>query len=140
MYTTLLVALFMIARSSGDDSTAAECLAQHPLDSSHPTVFITALSSLSYSVIKENSARISFVFSGPRSGHPVWIYTDNTWDEKHGRSKLKRSDFSFTACLIDIFRAESWLGPVSETGGAIDQYYDFSGYYEPCDQPLRMKT
>ncbi len=133
------IVLLWLRYAVGDDSSAVDCLARYPLDTANPTVIITAVGTLSLDVIRQHSSRISFLFTAPQTQHPIWIYTDNTWDQLHGRDRVKFTDFSFPVCMIDIFRAEPWLLSVSQHGGAIDKYYDFAGFFEPCDQPLRLK-
>ncbi len=131
--------LTLASQISGDDSSAVDCLSRFPLSILNPTVIISALGVHSFDAVKSKSAKISFLFQDMPSKIPIWLFNDNTWDMMHGRGKLHTSDFHLHACMIDVFRAEPWLLNISQNGGAIDRYYDFAGYLEPCDQPLRMK-
>ena len=78
----------------------------------------------------------------------LWIYHEASWDEAHGNkwtmSQLESLIPSNTGqnrvCFFDIFKEAPWLWDVSKKSGAIDQFYSFAGFMEPCDQPLRVKS
>ena len=74
---------------------------------------------------------------------PIWIFSDNSWDMAHGRGKLNPTNLPFRKekrCITDIFQVQPFLTPLLSEGGAIDEFYQWAGDMEPCDQPLRIKS
>ena len=76
------------------------------------------------------------------------IFNEESWERQHGRdgafrmneTKWRKAKKDQRTCTVDIFQAEPWLGEALKTGGSIDEFYDYAGFMEPCDQPLRFKS
>ena len=77
----------------------------------------------------------------------LWIYHEASWDEAHGNkwnmSKLESlipSNTGKNRCVFLTFLRKHRGCGMSKKSGAIDQFYSFAGFMEPCDQPLRVKS
>ena len=76
------------------------------------------------------------------------IFNEESWEREHGRdgtfrlkeTKWRKAKSDKRTCCVDVFEAEPWLRDAVRIGGSIDQFYDYAGFMEPCDQPLRLKS
>jgi hypothetical protein len=121
-------------------STAEKCLQQYPLAAMNPTVFITSTGSMVFEKMQNNHVSMFYNESEVRPSSPVWIFAEDSWDVAHGRPPLDPSKLQFPACVLDIFKEVPWLHEITVAGGALDQFYEYAGRMEPCDQPLKVKS
>ena len=71
---------------------------------------------------------------------PLWVFHENSWDVKHGRTGVDFRNKPEVACSTDVFDAQPWLWKAIEHDGTLDEFYQYAGDMEPCDQPLRIKS
>jgi hypothetical protein len=127
-------------QSSDASSTRVEkCLRKYPLAAVNPTLFITSTGSMVFEKMQNNPVSM-FYNESKRPSSPVWIFAEDSWDVAHGRPPLDRSKLRFPACIFDVFKVVPWLYSITTTGGALDQFYEYAGRMEPCDQPLKIKS
>ena len=72
---------------------------------------------------------------------PLWLFHENSWDIAHSRQAIPRELWgNHPVCATDLFEAEPWLWDALKVGGVMDEFYEYAGDMEPCDQPLRVKS
>ena len=72
---------------------------------------------------------------------PLWLFHENSWDIAHSRQAIPRELWgNHPVCETDLFEAEPWLWDALKVGGVMDEFYEYAGDMEPCDQPLRVKS
>jgi hypothetical protein len=121
-------------------ASAEECLRRFPLSEKNPTVFVTSTGSAVFEKMQTNSKSMFFTGAKHKPSAPMWIYGEDSWDIAHNRGPIDQTKLQFPACVLDVFEAVPWLHNISTAGGALDQFYQFAGRMEPCDQPLKIKS
>ena len=79
-------------------------------------------------------------YAGRDASPPLVLFNENSWDVAHKRQPVLQSQLPDGVCTLDIFVVAPWLTDFIQPGGFADQYYDFGGAMEPCDQPLKIKS
>ena len=125
------------------ESTSCEVTSIRGL--ARPTVVITTFGRK----MLDRSDKTATIFERSHwSDTALWIYHEASWDHAHGNkwnmskldSMIPTNTDRSRVCFFDIFEEAPWLWSVSRKSGAIDQFYGFAGFMEPCDQPLRVKS
>jgi len=115
-------------------SSAAGCLS----GTSPKTVIITAMSASDFQQWKHMAWMGSIFEHQPEQ--PVWLFTDDEWDEQHGRLAFNSKDLPYSVCLVDNFKASPDLHASNKVQGPIDDFYDFRGFVEPWAGELKVKS